>query len=370
MDTMLTFQEFKQKNVTTVLPLREKYVRGLVFSVGQIVEDASGKYEILDRGTNYVTVCDSMGQLHKKFIDSVHLSEDTTIAYKTDYGSFKGYVPKNLSEAATEAFDTTIARYEDGNVQDAVAILKSLKAVDSLFEAVSQNQIDVLQSSLTRIGEWESHQTYIPELTKQLDENLSYKSSDRLKIATAIANTLGASDVGSNPEFVVNNALRFARTEGILENLDTKKVLDQMLVLAESVGISYDKKIMGCTESHVIGSPVKIKHDNGREMYGIVDGIHGPVVSVKHGNNRVTFNHNYKLEKYAGKIPKDAKTFDDIKDAAKNIANLGNPVTENIDHVGLLKQAQLAHLHAIRSGNGKLAQKHAKRIAFHTRYVK
>lgn len=333
---MLTFKEFKEKSTVTKLPLREKFYRGLIFNVGQIVEDLHGKYEILDRGTNYVTVVNESGELSKKFIDAIQNSLTEFVTPTKKFG-FKGFYPTHISEDATAAFTKTIGSYLEGSITDAVAILKSIRAVDSLYEEYGQDKLEIAQSSLTRIGVWEDHQGYISKITKTIDESNQVKAVDKLKVASVIATTLGGDSSGSNPEMMVNNALRVARKSGKV-NEESTKIISRMLELAKEVGIDYDSNIFmestsrntpsrvtraPLAETFVKGTPVKITHDKGNVMYGLVDGIHGSVVAVKHGNNRRTFNHNYKIEKHDGKNATNKKTFADVAKAKKVSEDLG-----------------------------------------------
>ena len=46
--------------------LRERYINKEIFNIGDIVESNEQRFEIIDRGTNYLTVVDSNGQTSKK----------------------------------------------------------------------------------------------------------------------------------------------------------------------------------------------------------------------------------------------------------------------------------------------------------------
>jgi hypothetical protein len=108
--------------------IREQYVAGEIFNVGDKVQDDKGVYEIMDRGANYITVVNESGVLSKKWIDKVTVVEDV-INKKSKYNlaksilrpddfkklkkvqedipggyapeeiSFKGYTTKNLHHA-------------------------------------------------------------------------------------------------------------------------------------------------------------------------------------------------------------------------------------------------------------------------------
>ena len=51
--------------------LREKYFKGEIFHIGDIVESNGNEYEIMDRGSNYVTVVDNNGKLYRKWIQDL-----------------------------------------------------------------------------------------------------------------------------------------------------------------------------------------------------------------------------------------------------------------------------------------------------------
>ena len=53
---MIEFKDFITAVNNKKLPIREQYRMDLILKIGQIVEDSDGSYEVLDRGTNYITV--------------------------------------------------------------------------------------------------------------------------------------------------------------------------------------------------------------------------------------------------------------------------------------------------------------------------
>jgi hypothetical protein len=55
--------------------LRDKYFKGEIYQVGDIVESAGSQYEIMDRGSNYLVVVDNKGDLHRKWVKDVSLVE-------------------------------------------------------------------------------------------------------------------------------------------------------------------------------------------------------------------------------------------------------------------------------------------------------
>lgn len=55
--------------------LRDKYFKGEIYQIGDIVESAGSQYEIMDRGSNYLVVVDNTGNLHRKWVKDVSLVE-------------------------------------------------------------------------------------------------------------------------------------------------------------------------------------------------------------------------------------------------------------------------------------------------------
>ena len=51
--------------------LRDKYFKGEIYHIGDIVESNGAQYEIIDRGSNYVTVVNDEGKLSRKWIQDI-----------------------------------------------------------------------------------------------------------------------------------------------------------------------------------------------------------------------------------------------------------------------------------------------------------
>jgi len=188
--------------------IREQYVAGEIFNIGDKVQDDKGVYEIMDRGTNYITVVNESGVLSKKWIDKVtvvedvvnkkskynlakdilrpddfkklkKVQEDIPSGYAPEEISFKGYTTKNLhhSADAAKAFQQTIAKYTGGLIHDGVAVLNALKHTDEYMQIGDAHleqmkppiESEVKQwihahmkakESLERIGEFLHHMDY------------------------------------------------------------------------------------------------------------------------------------------------------------------------------------------------------------------
>ena len=77
----------KEEVKFTVDALREKYFKGEIYHVGDIVESNGQQYEIMDRGSNYLVVVNNTGDLSRKWVKDVKLVESK----KLDKACWKGY---------------------------------------------------------------------------------------------------------------------------------------------------------------------------------------------------------------------------------------------------------------------------------------
>ena len=303
--------------------LRENYRAGLIFNIGDCVTDGSNTFEIVDRGTNYITVVNESGDLSKKWLDAVkpiEIQEDVQSGEVPEEITFKGYTTKNLhhSEDAIRAFTTTIDRFNKGQITDPVAILNAIKSTDTYMKindlhleqgkAPDKNELKVwidahnrARDSLNRIGEfqhhldyWHTHEHELQDIntnytqdspavemsessTKRLTE-MKYNPTDRLKIARVIATALGIEDAekSSNPEMLINNALRKIKSKTMRsEYID---VLTKMLKTADEAGIEYDKKLVPTKATVTEAAKCKVEEEEPK----VGDSMHDPETEGVH----------------------------------------------------------------------------------------
>lgn len=299
--------------------IREQYFRKEIFNIGDFVTVNEDIFEILDRGSNYVTVVDLEGNTSKKWIqeckttsiisiDEAQLLEDIAVGYAPKEITFKGYTTKNLHHSgdAAKAFQATIERY---GKQDPVAVLNALKATDTYMKLndmhLEQGQPPddaelrswreahaKARESLQRIGEfqhhmdyWHNHETelqgmeadytpatagadmadsYTPE-GNMLEEltTKTIKPNDKLKVARIIASFLSVENAEqlSNPEQIVNMGLRKVKAKVL--NKDSLDMLHKMLKLADEVSIEYDTKLVPNKLKESIDSRVTVDKKSG-----------------------------------------------------------------------------------------------------------
>lgn len=292
--------------------IREAYRRGDIFNVGDKVEDANGQYEIVDRGSNYISVVNESGEIIKKWLDSVtpvEIVEDAPTNEVPDQITYKGYTTKNFgrSKDAAEAFALTIQR-----AHDPVAVLNALKATDTymglndrhiagekLTDAERAQWNDAHKKAreyLQKVGEFEHHHDYWHthehefqdlnnDYTTVVDKDISeelkqmkYTDVDRLKAARVIATALGVEEVEkqSNPTQLVNLALRKIKNKSFTKS--SYEIIANMIDFAREAGIKFDEKlvpaqiaedVVGATLDGPLDNPtlrkMKIKHQLGEE---------------------------------------------------------------------------------------------------------
>lgn len=260
---------------------RDKFYRGDTFKVGQIVKENEKSFEILDRCSNYVVVCDDKGEMSRKFMNNLTVVEDIKLEYPTTELSFKGFVPSKYfmdNPEVVAAFKDTISRYNSGQISDAVAILKAMKNTDLMLEHLYKivdlgehpgehaevngkvlEHYAKLRDSLTNIGEFEHHRGYLQPLlakvnyaeaepggmeesVKESVEMPYVRSTDKLKVARIISDALGLEPSGTSPDLIVNAALRKIRNKPL--KADSLSIISNMLELAKEVGIEYDERLL------------------------------------------------------------------------------------------------------------------------------
>jgi hypothetical protein len=179
--------------------LRDKYFKGEIYQIGDIVESAGEQYEIMDRGSNYLVVVNNTGDLSRKWIKDVNLVEACWKGYK-QYGMkakggrkvpncvpeeveevkeaadssqfcYKGYTTKNFHHCAQTASAFKLSAQD---VKDPVAMLKAVKTTDTYLDMHNHRgdnpTIDQIKSwksahiqakdTLVKLGKFDAHQEH------------------------------------------------------------------------------------------------------------------------------------------------------------------------------------------------------------------
>ena len=266
--------------------LRESYYRGEIYNVGQVVESNGKQYEILSRGSNYLTLVDSDGATSRKWITDVTLVEDYNPADPSNLVtqvSYKGYKTQNFDtdQQVVNAFNRLIGLPD----VDPVAVLNAIKATDLYLgvakeaeatdslddqqEKVFGDNLQRAQEYLVKLGDIQHHQDYIMHTVHTVQQvaskyhtgtfgdafgeeyikikgilEMKFNTSDKIKVARIIADALGVVDVekSSNAEQLINNSLRKIRNKPLRP--EYAAIVKKMLSTADDAGIEYDKNLV------------------------------------------------------------------------------------------------------------------------------
>ena len=183
--------------------IREQYVAGKIFNVGDRVKDEDGVYEIMDRGANYITVVNESGDLMKKWIDKVSPSRkkiEENLDANPNEISFKNYTTTNFHKdpKVFHAFKGTISKWEQGGIEDGVAVLNAIKHTDSYMSMVDgkdrKSEENKAKQALGRIGEYQSHDYWDDHKVITTDDVVAKHNAD-LQNAIAKVNVKEESEV-------------------------------------------------------------------------------------------------------------------------------------------------------------------------------
>ena len=267
----LGLAKIKESIKYEVSDLREQYIAGQIFNIGDVVEDVDGKYEIVDRGANYLTVVNSEGNMFKKWLNQVSVSEEVQIesddATVDSQIGFKGFRTENFH---TSAFMQECFTNLCSTTKDPAGVLLALKSADSYLGAMRAMKEDTTFDNIDSFytnwqdtkdkfevfgADTDTLQTHYDEITNllessiiALDEALSKKTlrggQDKIKVARMISAMLGndRAESSSNPEMLVNLGLRKIRTKPMMPM--SAAILKRMLDLADQLEINYDKNMV------------------------------------------------------------------------------------------------------------------------------
>lgn len=259
--------------------LREKYFRGEIFNVGDIVVSENKECVVVKRGSNHLLLSEKGTDVKfTRWIKDVYLPEDYENPEDRGQISWQGYTTKHfdLDTSVVDAFNNTIHSGEANSVD----ILHAIKEVDEYLghmkaaiatrqasaEVVNNVKVHMARARdhLANIGQAEHHDNYLSTHTDHIEklasdyketgkedmaEELTNKtlkpnSSDQIKAARIIATTLGVENVESsaNPAQIVNLGLRKIKSKAL--NAESYEILKRMLKMATDVGIKFDTNLM------------------------------------------------------------------------------------------------------------------------------
>lgn len=245
-----SYEEIRNKlNVDETL--REQYIKGKVFNVGDIISVNENYFEIIDRGSNYLRAVDHSGNVNKFWISDISQVKSQEIkesfAQKRKLNNqifYKGYSTSNFNKEMNESF----SRLQ--TAKDVYAVLSAIKHTDKFFatqDLVEQyNHFEKSGHYLDMLEDTKNHsyrdmmELVIAE--KMIEDISSIKkitNSDKTKTADIILSALGIECKGT-PEDKINKAAKEVQAN---VSKDTREVYGSLFQLADDVGIEWDRNI-------------------------------------------------------------------------------------------------------------------------------
>ena len=126
--------------------LREQYFRGDIFKVGEIVESAGQKYEIVKRGSNHLLLKEQSGKLVSKWIQDVTLVEGVIQQSGTD-----DLDPPTVDTKSTYNIAKDVMRYKDFKKLNAMAKGQVKEQEEKEIEQIPDEQISDMEEFLKTI---------------------------------------------------------------------------------------------------------------------------------------------------------------------------------------------------------------------------
>lgn len=228
--------------------LRNNYILGEMFNIGEFVTNGTITGEIIYRGTNYVTVVVE-GKERKLWIDDLQLVEGEAKRnqlYKESF-IFKGYRTKNTHRELAEAFKEL-----SKSTDDQYAVLSCLKATDFIMGVTDKTIIEdynLVRIQLERARRYTSKFSInISEQLHEVEENcmrmavledFKFSTTDKFMVARMIADVAGISANGNDPTTIINKAVVALRQAQLTP--PGWKIVGRMLKVANKSGIKWNK---------------------------------------------------------------------------------------------------------------------------------
>jgi hypothetical protein len=228
--------------------LREAYISGKIFKVGQMVECDLGLAEIIDRGPTYVTLVKD-GETFKRWVKDVTLSESSIAKRSQIYKEsfiIKGYKTKHFTRELAEMFNLV-----NKKTSDKFALFSCAVCVDKLLGA-SEKQLaenfDIYRVEFDRATKYLSKfNIVVNEMSKIEDtllehaiiNNLKFSAVNKSKVANIISHSVGLVTESKDPVVVINESIDHIKCNKYSTN--GWKVIGGLFNKATEAGINWDK---------------------------------------------------------------------------------------------------------------------------------
>lgn len=207
--------------------LREAYMAGEIFRVGDLVEDGTtGELmQVIDRGSNYITVSTSNGTA-KKWLQEVSEVEASTAPWMIEEGHLRVGSYTSKLDAFTSAY--LAEAFSNSTSDDLFLKHQIVLNLDSISESnieESYERLERVSSLMEKIG------VEVPLLVEAAMHNI-----ERKKVASLFASLAECSDAGTSSEVL---ARAIAEIKASNNNpSDWQEVFIPLLEVARSLGIT------------------------------------------------------------------------------------------------------------------------------------
>lgn len=228
--------------------IREAYIGGEIFKVGQLVECDLGTAEIIDRGPNYVTLVKD-GETFKRWLKDVSISESTSTKRSQIYKEsfiIKGYKTKHFTRELAEAFNTV-----NKNNLDKFALFTCAVCVDRLLGASKKQLVenfDTYKIEFERASKYTAKFGLVVEqlgaiedtmLEYAIVEGVKFSATDKLKVAHIISAAVGHTPKSTDPVSIIHDSVGHVRANRYTP--EAWKIMGHLYNKATEAGIKWDK---------------------------------------------------------------------------------------------------------------------------------
>lgn len=244
----------------TFAELRDQYVNGDLFDIGEIVLDKKERtvHEVVDLGANYITVIDASGNISKKWLTDLIIAESLREDFEdmrrkrssSNQIAFAGYKTNHFSEEVFNIFKPLIKEHK----ADKFAVLSLIRVTDELLregKSINSSNYNKIRTLIERSEKYLDkfnqlmYHTYrndfIESLTLyELDEGMKVTSLDRQRAAKIIGDAIGV-ESKSTPEETINAAATYFKSGR--HTPEAWKIAGKMFNMATDIGIQWDKTI-------------------------------------------------------------------------------------------------------------------------------
>lgn len=187
-------------------------------------------------------------------VRGISASKMREFAKENNFNKFKLGAPASMSQSMVKKMfdDVRIGmKLVNENIDDiresyikkelfSVGDIVIFEDMETIIKYCGSNYVIIENDNITK-------RVWLKDITptgRRINEDMKYKSEDKIKIARIIGYSLGYVDAmtKTNPTNIINAALRIVKNKPL--NVEAKKILSKMLASAKEAGIEYDEKII------------------------------------------------------------------------------------------------------------------------------